>query len=145
MRKILLSKQNFLLISGQFISIFASLFAGYLIDPIRKHYANLFFIIPIVFVICVLASSFLTILINKKMSESYKLNIYMTIFNICISAVLLTIIFRIIVLINKESFFAITGFISVILEFCYIMLIVLISFIPFIRKKHRERIVTTDL
>lgn len=145
MKKNLINKKNIIYSSLQLILITATLFSGYLIDPIRKFYSNIFLIFPFIFALFALASILISYFLWKETKSYTKLVSYITICNICISAVILTIVLRIITTTNVDSFMAKTGFVSVIMDFCFVLFIVLGSLIPYFNSFRKRNFIKKDL
>lgn len=145
MKEILKNKKVIVYSLLQLMSILITLFCGYLIDPIRKFHSNVFFAFPIVFVVFASVSMLFTCLLWKQIKCYKNLETYITVINICLSAVILTVALKIIVTINANSFMGKTGLISVVLDFCFILLIVLVSMMPYFEKLRKQKFIKKDL
>lgn len=137
MKKIISDKKFMLLSLALFAVIFINTFLCFLVSFYNSNDSRVIYVLIPFIVVLTLLTVFILVILVRNFSS--KFNIFVTAcINIFIVGVLDTFIFRIISLTDNKNMVQKTGLISVILIFMYFTFIIIVSLLPFAKKKKTE-------
>lgn len=137
MKRIFQNKLLIILSMGLFLTILTNSILCFLIDPFKTNYSSKIFILLIFIVLIAAFNIFLNFVFIKKCSNKSNLLI-INVSLILMSALICTVTFKIASVINPNTIFNKTGFISVVVLFSFYAISLIMSIIPyFMRKKEK--------